>query len=297
MVQCPELCGRIASSLTSRPPVARSGTAPPRAARPRRVAAAIRMRQLLGGGGELVVEARRRRDTPRRRCRRAARSPPPARPPPARTASGPPARPARGPSRRAPRPAAGRAARAGRRPRRRPSTTKTPRAVVAPARCLQHDRPAVRGGERRDGGDRAHLGPGGLRLPRRGQRPGASPACPGRARARPGPGRTGTPSSSRVRRCSVGTCSWSKVSTVAPSATRRSAARSPWSPSCDVGGRPARRIRPARRRARAATGRARWPPGASSGPAVHRPPWRRPAVRCGDPGALSWRIDRRGRCS
>ena len=36
--------------------------------------------------------------------------------------------------------------------------------------------------------------------------------------------------------CSVGTCSWSKVTTSQPLAKARSAARSVWSPILDVGG-------------------------------------------------------------
>lgn len=41
-----------------------------------------------------------------------------------------------------------------------------------------------------------------------------------------GPGRTGMPSASRARRCSVGTCSWSKVITSQPRAKARSVSRS-----------------------------------------------------------------------
>ena len=41
-----------------------------------------------------------------------------------------------------------------------------------------------------------------------------------------GPGRTATPSASSACRWSVGTCSWSKVTTPAPSVTRRSVGRS-----------------------------------------------------------------------
>ena len=41
-----------------------------------------------------------------------------------------------------------------------------------------------------------------------------------------GPGRTATPSPARACRCSVGTCSWSKVTTAQPSVTLRSVSRS-----------------------------------------------------------------------
>ncbi len=94
-------------------------------------------------------------------------------------------------------------------------------AVVAAAGGLEHDREAADG---RGEGDRLrgvgdHRGAGGSA--RRGRRAGpASRPCPGRARGRPGPGRQACPSAVSVCRCSVGTCSWSKVTTEQPSATR-----------------------------------------------------------------------------
>ncbi len=51
-----------------------------------------------------------------------------------------------------------------------------------------------------------------------------------------GPGSTFTPSAASARRCSVGTCSWSNVTTSQPSAKRRSASRSVCCPCCTIGG-------------------------------------------------------------
>ena len=104
MVQCPELCGRIASSLTSSSPstVSNSSTAStpttPSSAASRNASCSAAL------GGFAVADPARARSPPRR-CRRAARSPPPATPRPGRTASGPPARTARAASSPAPRPA------------------------------------------------------------------------------------------------------------------------------------------------------------------------------------------------
>ena len=92
-------------------------------------------------------------------------------------------------------------------------------AVVATAGGLEHDR------ERRDlGGEGRHVGGGADPTPARQRhrelRPvaHASVPCPARTPGPPAPGRTATPSRSKVRRCSVGTCSWSKVTTSHPRA-------------------------------------------------------------------------------
>ena len=84
-----------------------------------------------------------------------------------------------------------------------------------------------------------------------------------------GPGRTTTPSAWSSRRCSVGTCSWSKVSTSQPAAKARSASRSSSSPTSVPGTTSAalssgsrastRRVTP-RPIAGAAIIRASWPP-------------------------------------
>ena len=97
-------------------------------------------------------------------------------------------------------------------------------AVVAAARGLEHDRLAVRRTPRA----RRRRSPrrSAESAPRWPPAAGASPACPGRGSAPPGGGATLTPSATSFSSSSVGTCSWSKVNASAPSAARRSASRS-----------------------------------------------------------------------
>ena len=57
-------------------------------------------------------------------------------------------------------------------------------------------------------------------MPELGQRVGASRACPGRAAARPGPDARRRPSATSARRCSCGTCSWSRVTAAQPRGER-----------------------------------------------------------------------------
>ena len=107
--------------------------------------------------------------------------------------------------------------------------------VVAAAHGLEHHRPAVLGGE-------------GQRRPR-GSTPRRTAARAPRARragvrmtslscacsSASGPGWTVWPSATRARRCSPGTCSWSKVIASAPAPALRRASRSVCSPRTTSG--------------------------------------------------------------
>ena len=120
--------------------------------------------------------------------------------------------------------------------------------------------------------------------------PGAGPACPGRAPARPGPGATRWPA--RLEGVQVLGRHVLVVEGERPWRRRRGAcraARSRWSPirtsaatraadSAGVGGQHAQRLARARSR-----------PGASSGTAARRRPWRPRAGRCADRGGQPWR--------
>ena len=100
-------------------------------------------------------------------------------------------------------------------------------AVVAPARRLEHARHA----EGLDLGGRGDHGVARARAPRARSGAPASRPCPGRARARRARAARRRRRPPARRRCSVGTCSWSKVTTAAPSVTARRASRSVWSPT------------------------------------------------------------------
>ena len=211
---------------------------------------------------------------------------PPATPRPARTASAPPARTS---SRTmATRSSASSGAvlleeggqpRRGRRRRRRPCRRSRRAASSAPPASRRRRR------TRSTACDRGHLGPGRLRLPRLGQRPAQDAACPARARARPAGARSGGPSASSARRCSVGTCSWSKVTTVAPSATPAERGEVAVVAEDDVGGDEGGRVvRVGREHPQRLAERDRRLV-RSSGPAGRRRPWRRRAGRCADRGS------------
>ena len=177
--------------------------------------------------GQRRVEVRAPGRRPRGRCRRAGCWPRPGTPPPGRSGCAPPAPRARAGSRPAPRPAAGTPVRRGGRERaprtRRPSATnQTPLPSYPPRVVLRtHGKP--------NASTSSTVGHDGVARARaRRARPAgpASPPCPGRApapRARAGSRRRRPASACR---CSVGTCSWSKVTTCAPVVTFRSISRS-----------------------------------------------------------------------
>ena len=159
-------------------------------------------------------------------------------PRPARTATGPPARPARvasepappagsaphptaaGPPRRGPRSRHPADTRPGRRSRRAPSlTTSGP-----PTRAANASTSSTLVAS-------ANLGTGAPSASSRRRITSLSWACTSAS----GDGATRTPSATSFSSNSVGTCSWSNVTTHAPSATRRSASRSSWLPSTTSG--------------------------------------------------------------
>ena len=164
--------------------------------------------------------------------------------------------------------------------------------VTAPGGLQHHRPPAVRVGERGQRRTGLSRRPAARPTPARPRRvhsdAGASPPCPARAPARR---RTGTPSPRPRPGRGCAHRARARGRTSPRRSSRRRRADRPVS-----GNRRRRRRRrrwpPRRRRSRpasAATVRARWRPGASSGPADPRPPCRRRAVRCGCPRSGSLR--------
>ena len=219
-VQWPVLCGRIASSLTSTRPsrgleqLDREHAGDAELARDRH-------RDLLGLDGERRVEVGRGGDHLVADAVALGRGDDRPRRPPVPTASGPPARTARAGSRPAPRPGSSLPESKAAAQSSGPSTNQTPLPSYPPRVVF-----------RTQGSPNASTPP----------RPRRPARCAGRARrarraaaaSRPCPGRARAPPARAVRRASassacrwsVGTCSWSKVTTSHPSVTSRRVSRS-----------------------------------------------------------------------
>ena len=207
-VQWPELCGRMASSLTRMRPSRRLEELDREMADDAEL-----LRRSAGpapgpGRASSSSQVRARARSPCRRRRRPAATRRRGRRRPGRAGSGRRSPPARGRSRPSPR--RGRGRRPGTGPRRSACGTHEPDAlaVVAAAHRLEDDGEAAA-----PPSANAATSAGSATMRWRGQ---GTPISSSFARITPlswactsasGPGRTGMPSASRARRCSVGTCS------------------------------------------------------------------------------------------
>ena len=256
------LCGRIASSLT-------------------RIRPSVGLEQLdRQDAGDVELAGDRQRDLLRlrgqrpRRGRARARStsqqipsvctdwPRPGRPRPARSASAPPARTARAGSRPSPRRAPATPRRGGREGRLAlggaSATTQTPLPSYPPRVVLSTAGKPERRRDRRprEVDQRRCRGQG---TPERGQPlPHHALVLRVHQRVRSGTD-TRRPSAASARRCAVGTCSWSKVTTVQPVGDAPAARRGRGSRRPRGRGPPGRRRRPRPRPAAAAAAPARRP--------------------------------------
>ena len=249
MVQCPVLCGRIASSLTSTAsPVSKSSTA----SIPRPRASPRRRARPAAPGRTAPRRARARAPRPPCRCPRPAGTAPRDRRRPGHAASAPPARRARGRSPPSPPPTSAPRGQhsAGHYLRGLRLRTHHPHAlaVVAAAGNLQHHRPGAALGEELDVIGSATTAQRGLGRPAYANASRMT-ICVLGMYERSWPRAHGDSPLDELEQMVRGTCSWSNVTTSQPSAKASRACRSSCAPITVSGitwaaGRPVRREHP-----------------------------------------------------